>query len=154
MSLPDWGKCRGYSGLFLTWNLYREPANPCLTHTHTHTHIYIYIYIKVKLATVVEGYQNAPFSIATTPRYRGGRYSFPWIAPLPLIHTLYCGVLSKEASSTIFWVFRMTRPGIEPRAPGPLANTLTVMLMSGNIYIYRERERERETETETETGRE
>ena len=34
-------------------------------------------------------------------------------------------MLSKEASSTIFWVFGMTRPGIEPRSPGPLANTLT-----------------------------
>ena len=33
-------------------------------------------------------------------------------------------MLSKEASSTIFWVFGMTRPGIEPRSPGPLANTL------------------------------
>ena len=38
--------------------------------------------IKVKLATVVEGGPKAPFSIATTPRCRGGRYSFPWIAPL------------------------------------------------------------------------
>ena len=36
----------------------------------------------VKLATVVEGDQKAPFSIATTPRCRGDRYSFPWIAPL------------------------------------------------------------------------
>ena len=35
----------------------------------------------VKLATVVEGDQKAPFSIATTPQCRGGRYSFPWIAP-------------------------------------------------------------------------
>ena len=32
--------------------------------------------------TVVEGSSKAPFSIDTTPRYRGGRYSFPWIAPL------------------------------------------------------------------------
>ena len=32
---------------------------------------------KVKLATVVEGDQKAPFSIATTPRCRGGHYSFP-----------------------------------------------------------------------------
>ena len=38
--------------------------------------------VKVKLATVVEGHQKAPFSIATTPKYRGGRYSFPSIAPL------------------------------------------------------------------------
>ena len=36
-------------------------------------------------------------------------------------------MLSKEASSTIFWVFGMTRPGIEPRSPGPLANTLTTI---------------------------
>ena len=39
-------------------------------------------YKKVKLATVVEGDQKAPFSIATTPRCRGGRYYFPWIAQL------------------------------------------------------------------------
>ena len=46
--------------------------------------IYIYIYIsnKVKLVTVVESDQKAPFSMATTPRCRGGRYSFPWIASL------------------------------------------------------------------------
>ena len=31
------------------------------------------------------GDQKAPFSIATTPRCKGGRYSFPWIAPLYLI---------------------------------------------------------------------
>ena len=35
-----------------------------------------------KLATVVEGDQKAPFSIATIPRCWGGRYSFPGIAPL------------------------------------------------------------------------
>ena len=35
-----------------------------------------------KLATIVEGNQKAPFSIATTPKYRGGHYSFPWNAPL------------------------------------------------------------------------
>ena len=56
----------------------------------------------------------------------GGRYSFPWIAPLypQYIRTLYCRVLSKEVSSTIFKVFGMTQPGIELRSPGPLANTL------------------------------
>ena len=36
---------------------------------------------KVKLKTVVEGDPKAPFSIATTPRCRGGLYSIPWIAP-------------------------------------------------------------------------
>ena len=38
--------------------------------------------IKVKLATIVKGDQKVPFSIASTQRCRGGRYSFPWIAPL------------------------------------------------------------------------
>ena len=47
---------------------------------------------------------------------------------LPLICTLYCWVLSKEVSSTIFKVFDMTRPGIEPRSPGPLAKILLTNL--------------------------
>ena len=33
----------------------------------------------------------------------------------------------------------MTRPGIEPRSPGPLVNTLTTRPMSGTIYIERVR---------------
>ena len=32
--------------------------------------------------TLVEGDLKAPFSLATTPRWKGGRYSIPWIAPL------------------------------------------------------------------------
>ena len=74
---------------------------------------------KVKLATVIEGDQKAPFSIATTPRCKGGRYSFL------LIHTLFCWVLSKEVSSTIFKVFCITQPVIETRSPGQLVNILT-----------------------------
>ena len=35
---------------------------------------------------------------------------------LPLICMLYCWVLSKEVSSTIFKVFGVTWPGIEPRS--------------------------------------
>ena len=34
------------------------------------------------LVTLVEGDPKASFSIATTPRCRGGHYSIPWIAPL------------------------------------------------------------------------
>ena len=37
---------------------------------------------EVKLVTVVESDPKAPFSKATTPRCREGRYSFPRIAPL------------------------------------------------------------------------
>ena len=55
-----------YWALFLSRNT--EPYN----------YIYIYIY---KLAAVVEGDQNAPFSIVTTPMCREARNSFPWIAP-------------------------------------------------------------------------
>ena len=36
----------------------------------------------VKLATIVEGYLKTLFAIGTTPRFREGRYSIPWIAPL------------------------------------------------------------------------
>ena len=36
-------------------------------------------------------------------------------------------MLSKEASSTIFWVFSMTWSGIELWSPRPLANTLTII---------------------------
>ena len=35
-----------------------------------------------KVGGVVEGDPKAPFTIATIPMYKGGRYSFPWIAPL------------------------------------------------------------------------
>ena len=35
-------------------------------------------------------------------------------------------MLSKAAPSTIFWVFGMTRPGIESKSPGLLANTLLI----------------------------
>ena len=34
------------------------------------------------LATVVESDPNAPFSIATTLRCKGGYYAITWIAPL------------------------------------------------------------------------
>ena len=39
-------------------------------------------YLKVKLVTLVEDNPKAPFLIATTPKFREGRYSFTWIAPL------------------------------------------------------------------------
>ena len=50
------------------------------------------VYNVSKLATLVEGDPKAPFSIATTPMCREGRYSVPWIAPLTL--DLYLIMLS------------------------------------------------------------
>ena len=81
----------------------------------------VFNYLCSKLVTVVEGDQKPPFSIATS--LRALLLSLD-CSTLPLIHTLYCWVLNKEVSSTIFKVFGMTRPGIEPWSPGPLANTL------------------------------
>ena len=43
---------------------------------------------------------------------------------LPLIRALYCWVFSKEVSRIVFKVFGITRPGIEHRFTGPMANTL------------------------------
>ena len=49
--------------------------------------------IVVKLATLVEGDPKAPFSIASTPKCRGRRYSIPWIAllyPWSLLYIAEC----------------------------------------------------------------
>ena len=45
--------------------------------TYKNDHIHFFLHHNKKLATIVEGNPKAPFSIATTPRCRGGRYSFP-----------------------------------------------------------------------------
>ncbi len=39
---------------------------------------------KAVMATIVEGNPKSPFSIATTPMCRGGRYSFPGLLYLTL----------------------------------------------------------------------
>ena len=86
--------------------------------------IYIYIYIyNVKLAIIVEGDPKAPFSVATTPKCRVGRYSFHWIAPLTPNTLLTMLSVKQEASSTIFWVFGMSQPGIDPRSLGSWKTT-------------------------------
>ena len=79
-----------------------QPWMLCYQHDNDHDKdIYIYMLLLL-LATVVEGDQKASFSIATTLKCRGGRYSFPWIAPLYPWYIPYIDVLSEEVSSTIF----------------------------------------------------
>ena len=56
---------------------------------------------------------------------------------LSLIRTLYCWVLSKEISSTIFKGFGMMQPGIEPRSPGPLTNALPTRPLPETVSRYR-----------------
>ena len=57
------------------------------------------------MATLIEGDQKAPFSIAITQRCRGGCYLIPWIA----------------------------RPRIELQSPGPLVNTLPTMVLETGV---------------------
>ena len=42
-------------------------------------------------------------------------------------------MLSKEVSSTIFKVFGMTRPGIEPRSPGALPSDYLVSYLEHSL---------------------
>ena len=81
------------------------------------------------MATVVVGDSKVPFSIPTEPRCRVGRDSFPWIAPL----YPYLIMLSVKQGSI---KYHMTRPRIEPTSPESLANTLTIMPMSGGFVFF------------------
>ena len=65
--------------------------------------------------TLDEGDPKAPFSIATTPRGREGRYWIPMIAPLfpwPVAYNAECW-----ASSTIFESFVWLDLGLKPGPP-------------------------------------
>ena len=64
---------------------------------------YSLCYKKVKLTTVVEGDQKAPFSIATTPRCRRGRYFFPGLLHFTL------------DTYVIFLSVNVTMPPLDPR---------------------------------------
>ena len=75
---------------------------------------------RVKLTTVVDDDPKTRFLLATTPRCRRRRYSFPWIALQSPWSVHYN---AEAASSTIFRVFGRTLPGIELCSPWPLANT-------------------------------
>ena len=76
------------------------------------------------MATVFKGDQKAPFSLATALRCREGCYSFLVLFHFTLDPYFIMLSVNKGASRTIFWVFSMTRPGIEPWFPRPLVNTL------------------------------
>ena len=55
--------------------------------------------------SVVEGDPKGLFSIATTPRRKGGRYSFPRLLHLPLNYTLQCWMFrsSDKSNPYISW---------------------------------------------------
>ena len=104
------------------------------THTHTHTHIYIYI----SWPTIIEGHPKSSFSISSTPMCWGGRYSSPWISSVTL--DLYLIILNVKHGVTEyhFYAFRMSRPGIEPRFPGPLVNTAPTIYKFTHTHTHTE----------------
>ena len=105
--------CKKRMSMILNQICHNEGMLPKHTHTHTHTHIYIYICIK--LVTAVEDDPKAPYSIVTTLRCRWGRYFFPlysWSVP----YNTECWARRHQVPA--FWVFGMTRPGIEPLSTG------------------------------------
>ena len=72
---------------------------------------------KVKLPTVVKGHTKAPFSIATTLRYRGEHYSFLWIAsfyPWNVLYNTEC--LAKryqvEFFESLVWLYLRLNPSL------------------------------------------
>ena len=91
---------------------------------------------KYSCLPLVKGDPKAPFSIATTPRCRGEHYSIPWIAPLYPWSLPYNAECLAKRNQVPFFEFGMTRPEIEPRSPGTLANTLFIWPMAwGKIFI-------------------
>ena len=97
-------------------------------------YIYIYIYIYIlKLASVVEIDQKAPFSIATSPKCKGGHYAFPGLLHFTIDMYLILLSIKQGGIKYHFKVFGMMRPAIDSRSPGTLANTL---LTRQYIYIY------------------
>ena len=88
----------------------------------------IYNIYKVKLATIVKGDPKSPFSIATTPRCREGESTTPFLGLTHFDLDPYFIMLSVKQGDIkylfFFWLSGMTRLGIEPRSPRPLANTL------------------------------
>ena len=59
-------------------------------------------------------------------RSKGRVDSISWIVP----RTLCCWVLARRYKVPFFNAFGMTWPGIEPRSPGPLSNTLPTSPLS------------------------
>ena len=100
--------------------------DPSITRYFLKIHFQVFCLVsKIKLATFSRWWpEGSLFNSYYTEVERRSLLLSLDCSTLPLICTFYRWVLSKEVSSTIFKVFAMTRPGIEPRSSGPLANTL------------------------------
>ena len=116
------------------WQLMRAGYRTCFHMLYDGIYIYK---SKVKLATLVEGDLKAPFLRAITPRCREGTTSFPGLLHFTLDPHLIFLSVKQGGIKYRFWVFDMTRPGIEPRSPRPLVNTLTIIPIQlyGLLYV-------------------
>ena len=92
----------------MVWcNLGLNPGLP----DHIYVYIYIYVKFKVPVTVVILCHTMHSHFLGSCIKFLSF-YCFSYCV-------LYCWVLSKEVSSTIFKVFGMTQPGIEPRSPRP-----------------------------------
>ena len=106
----------------------------CIT-IYIYIYIYIFddIYIYGKVGDICRWW---PEDSLFNSCYRGvGEGATPFPAFLQFTLDPYRIMLSVRQGGIKYHFLCMTRPGIEPRSPGPLVNTLTVMPI-GYIYIY------------------
>ena len=102
--------------------------------------IYTFKYVLFKVSCKVGNHsrgrpEGSLFNSYYTEVYGEGATPFPGLLYCTLDSYLIMLSASKAASSTIFWVFGMTRPGIEPQFPGPLTNTLIIWPMVKYSYL-------------------
>ena len=81
------------------------------------------------MATRADGNPKAPFSIATTPMLEKGATPFLGLLRFTLDSCFLMLSVKQRGIMYHFLVYGMARPGIEPRSPGLLANTLTARRM-------------------------
>ena len=80
------------------------------------------------MATVVKDDLKAPFSIATTLRCRGGRYSIPWFAPFyPWSVSFNAEYYARQHQVPFLKSSVWLDLEIEPRFPGPLAKLYPII---------------------------
>ena len=90
------------------------------------------------MAIIIEGDLKVPFSKATTPSCRGGRFFFLWIVLFTLDPYFTMMTIKQGGVKYHFWVFGMTWLGIEPQSSGPLENTLLIRPMGcENELLFR-----------------
>ena len=123
-----------YSSIYLSID-----SKLCLIHPISYSlflSLPIYIYIS-KVGDLSRGWsEGSLFDSSFTEVYERVLLHSLDCSTLPLIVTLKCWVLSKAASSSIFWVFGMTTCDWTPVSRTIGKHTNSLGQWPGNIYIY------------------